>query len=118
MRQSGWRFIIIINRVSGVVTNGGDNDSGDVEDDVHDLVEVKEHEYGCAKVCQEPEGGGWVRCLLLEQTCINLRYEEKDQPVLEYHSSESAPTKQIRRLVVNSEELVSIEQENDKVETH
>ena len=56
MRQSGWRFIIIINRVSGVVTNGGDNDSGDVEDDVHDLVEVKEHEYGCAKVCQEPEG--------------------------------------------------------------
>ena len=61
---------------------------------------------------------GWVRCLLLEQTCINLRYEEKDQPVLEYHSSESAPTKQIRRLVVNSEELVSVEQENDKVETH
>jgi hypothetical protein len=42
--------------VGGVATNGGGNDSGDVEDDGHDLVEVKKHEYGCAEVCQEPEG--------------------------------------------------------------
>lgn len=58
------------------------------------------------------------KCLLLEPTCINSRDDEEDQPVLEYHLSESAPTKQICRLVVNSEELVSVEQENDKVETH
>jgi hypothetical protein len=64
------------------------------------------------------KGCRWLRCLLLEQTCINLRNDEEDQPVLEYHLSQSAPTKQIRRLVVDSEELVSVEEENDKVETH
>ena len=100
------------------MTNGGGNDSGDVENDRHDLVEVKKHEYGCAEVCQESKGGGWVRCLLLEPTFNNSRDDEEDQPVLEYHLGKSAPTKQIHRLVVNSEELVSVEQENDKVETH
>jgi hypothetical protein len=49
-------FILIINRVGGVVTNRGGNDGGDVEDDGHDLVEVEEQEYSCAEVCQEPEG--------------------------------------------------------------
>jgi len=46
-------FILVINRVGGVVLNGGGKDNEDVEDDGHDLIEVKEHEYGGAEVCQE-----------------------------------------------------------------
>ena len=42
----------MINRVGGVVTNGGGNENGDIENDGHDIVEVEEHEKGCT---------GWVR---------------------------------------------------------
>ena len=52
--------------------NGGCNGSGDIENDDHDLVEVKDHEYSCIEVCQEPERCRWVSCLIARVNLYQL----------------------------------------------